>query len=136
MAIAPGAQAHPVRAVMEGARATWFVSSATPKSARKHWISGSIAPSGSITVDAGAAAALNAGKSLLPAGVKAAEGTFERGDAVLIKDEGGAVLGRGLIAYSAKDTQRILGRKSTEIEAILGFKGRDTLIHRDDMVVD
>jgi glutamate 5-kinase len=136
MAIAAGTGMHPVRAAMEGGKATWFLASATPKSARKHWISGAIAPSGAIVVDAGAAAALKAGKSLLPAGAKAAEGTFERGDAVLVKDETGALLGRGLVAYSAQDAQRILGRKSSEIEKILGFKGRDTLIHRDDLALD
>ncbi len=135
MAIALGSPEHPVQRVIEGGRATWFVSSATPMSARKHWISGSISPSGAVVVDDGAAAALGQGKSLLPAGVKSIEGTFGRGDAVLIKDAKGAVFGKGLIAYSSADAMKIIGRKSHEIEQVLGFKGRDTLIHRDDLAL-
>ena len=136
MAIADGRANHPVKQLMEGGKATWFIASSTPISARKHWISGAIAPTGAVLVDDGAKAALKSGKSLLPAGVKALEGSFERGDAVLIKDLTGMPLGKGLIAYSADDAAKILGHKSAEIEAILGFKGRDTLIHRDDMVLN
>ena len=105
-------------------------------SARKHWIAGSIHAAGRITIDEGAAAALKSGKSLLPAGVKTIEGSFERGDAVVIRDTQGRVLGKGLIAYGAEDAVRIMGKKSQEIEQILGFKRRDVLIHRDDMVLE
>jgi len=136
MAIATGAVLHPIRAVQDGGRCTWFIASSTPKSARKHWIAGSINPQGTLIVDDGAATALKSGKSLLPAGVKQAEGQFERGDAVLIKTLTGQIIGKGLSAYSRADTDRILGRKSGEIEEILGYKGRDTLIHRDDMVLE
>jgi glutamate 5-kinase len=73
---------------------------------------------------------------LLPAGVRAVQGEFERGDAVVIKDSQNRVLGKGLSAYSSSDAERIIGVKSGEIERILGFKGRDTLIHRDDMALD
>jgi glutamate 5-kinase len=121
--------------LQESGTATWFIASSNPKSARKHWISGSIAPAGVIIVDDGAAEALQKGKSLLPAGVKASEGHFERGDAVLIKDTKGRELGKGLIAYSSEDAARILGHKSQDIEKILGFKGRSVLIHRDDLVL-
>jgi glutamate 5-kinase len=135
MIIAAGKGEHPLKAYESGRHGTWFVASSTPARARKHWISGAIAPAGVIIVDDGAAAALASGKSLLPAGVKAAEGHFGRGDAVLIKDAQGRELGKGLIAYSSEDAARILGHKSQDIEKILGFKGRSALIHRDDLVL-
>ena len=135
MAIADGKVARPLQAIEDGARCTWFVASSTPLNARKQWIAGSIKPSGTLTVDAGAAAALKTGKSLLPAGVKAVAGTFERGDAVAVCDAAGRELARGLSAYSSDDARRIAGHKSGEIEAILGYRGRDEMIHRDDLVV-
>ncbi len=133
--IASGKINHPLKALEETGHGTWFISSSTPKSARKHWISGAIAPAGVITVDDGAAEALKGGKSLLPAGVTKAEGRFERGDAVTIRDRQGRELGKGLIAYGFEDAQRILGHKSQDIEKILGFKGRSALIHRDDLAL-
>lgn len=136
MVIARGTGDHPLSALAKGGRHTRFVAKATPMSARKEWIAGSVHPVGSITVDDGAASALKSGKSLLPAGVVAADGDFERGDAVLVRDMNGVVIAKGLIAYDARDAARILGKKSGEIEAVLGFKGRDVLIHRDDMVVE
>ncbi len=135
MIIASGKTLHPIAAYEKTGHGTWFVASSTPTSARKHWISGAIAPAGVITVDDGAAAALKGGKSLLPAGVTALEGHFGRGDAVLIKDTAGRELGKGLIAYSSEDAARIRGHKSQDIEKILGFKGRSALIHRDDLVL-
>jgi len=135
MVIAAGKDLHPLKAYEESGRGTWFVASSTPIGARKHWISGAVAPAGVITVDDGAAEALKSGKSLLPAGVKSAEGHFGRGDAVIVKDLAGRELGKGLIAYSSEDTARILGHKSQDIEKILGFKGRSALIHRDDLVL-
>jgi len=135
MAIAPGKEPYPLRRYDESKRGTWFIASSTPVSARRHWISGAIAPAGVIVVDDGAAAALKGGKSLLPAGVKALEGHFGRGDAVIVRDMQGRELGKGLIAYSSEDAARILGHKSQDIEKILGFKGRNVLIHRDDLVL-
>lgn len=135
MIIARGHDMHPLKTYASSGHGTWFVASSTPKSARKHWISGAISPAGTIVVDAGAAAALASGKSLLPAGVKATEGHFGRGDAVIVKDAAGRELGKGLIAYSSEDTARIIGHKSQDIEKILGFKGRSVLIHRDDLVL-
>ena len=136
MAIASGMEMHPLTRLQENARATWFIAAESPKRARKRWIAGGLHPAGVLTVDAGAAEALRSGKSLLPAGVTAVEGSFERGDAVLIKDADGHIMGKGLSAYNAADALRIIGRKSAELEGILGFKGRATLIHRDDMVID
>jgi glutamate 5-kinase len=135
MAIALGHQPHPLRALADGARCTWFLPSQDGRSARKRWIGGSLSPLGTVTVDAGAARALGAGRSLLPAGVRAVAGDFARGDAVRVLGPDGAELARGLSAYSSEDARRIIGHRSEEIEAILGWRGRDELIHRDDLVL-
>ena len=135
MVIADGRRENPLAAVASGERCTWFLADIEPLTARKRWIAGSLKPMGSVVVDAGAVAALGRGKSLLPAGVRQIEGAFERGDAVLVKDDGGREVARGLIAYSAADASRILGHKSREIEALLGYRGREELIHRDDLVL-
>ena len=135
MAIADGRRLHPLKAVDEGARCTWFLASVEPRTARKRWIAGSLKPAGKLLVDAGALKALKSGKSLLPAGVTAVDGRFERGDAVLVCDAAGQEVARGLAAYSAEDARRIMGHKSREIENILGYRGREELIHRDDLVV-
>jgi glutamate 5-kinase len=135
MAIALGHQPHPLRALADGARCTWFLPSQDGRSARKRWIAGSLSPLGGMTVDAGAARALGTGRSLLPAGVRAVTGDFARGDAVRVLGPDGAELARGLSAYSSEDARRIIGHRSEEIEAILGWRGRDELIHRDDLVL-
>ena len=135
MVIADGRRENPLAAVASGERCTWFLADIEPLTARKRWIAGSLKPMGSVVVDAGAVAALGRGKSLLPAGVRQIEGAFERGDAVLVKDDGGREVARGLIAYSAADALRILGHKSREIEVLLGYRGREELIHRDDLVL-
>jgi glutamate 5-kinase len=136
MAIADGRGLHPLKGLIEGARCTWFLPAATPPAARKGWIAGTLGASGALVVDDGAAAALGKGKSLLPAGVVAVEGAFERGDAVLVKTRAGRLLGRGLVAYSSGDCARIVGHKSGEIAQILGYRGRDEMIHRDDLVLE
>jgi glutamate 5-kinase len=133
MIIGKGFAPHPVKRLIEGERCTWFRAEATPKNARKHWISGSLHALGVYVLDEGATAALAVGKSLLPAGVQRVEGEFERGDAVLIQNPAGKTVGKGLSEYSSTDAKRIIGVKSDEIESILGFKYRDTLVHRDDM---
>jgi len=135
LVIASGRVENPLRRLADGGPCTWFIASSDPLAARKRWISGALEPRGAVVVDAGAASALAAGKSLLPAGVVAVEGAFGRGDAVVIRDSGGGVLGRGLIAYSSDDAERIAGHKSSEIEKILGYRGRAELIHRDDMAL-
>ena len=98
-------------------------------------MAGLLKPAGTLHVDDGAAKALRGGKSLLPAGVTKVEGQFDRGDAVLVRDAAGAEVARGLSAYSSEDARRACGRRSQELEAILGYRGRDELIHRDDLVV-
>jgi glutamate 5-kinase len=135
MVIAKGEALGALRQIEDGARCTWFLPSSEPRTARKRWIAGMLNPAGCFTVDDGAAAALRRGTSLLPAGVVAVDGTFERGDPVLVRNGAGAEIGRGLSAYSADDARAIAGHKSAEIEAILGYRGRDEMIHRDELVV-
>src|SRR5260221_3736824 len=134
MVIAKGNGLHPLTAIESGAAATWFIPSAEPLTARKSWIAGALNPMGVLIVDDGAAQALKRGKSLLPAGIAAIEGEFERGDAVIVRARGGEAA-RGLTAYSSADIRRIAGHKSSEIAAILGYRGRDEVIHRDDLVL-
>ena len=135
MCIAAGVHRHPLRRIEEGADCTWFVPSATPAAARKQWIAGTLRPAGALTIDAGARRALLEGRSLLPAGVIAARGRFDRGDTVSVLAADGAEIARGIVAYSDVDAGRIMGRKSSEIADILGFRGRDEMIHRDDLVL-
>jgi glutamate 5-kinase len=135
MVITSGKVPHPLRAIKEGARVTWFIANSDPVTAKKRWISGQLVPNGQVFLDAGAEKALLSGKSLLPAGVTRIEGAFDRGDAVVIRSADGRELGRGLVAYAADDARRIMGKRSSDIAAILGFEGRSTLIHRDDMAL-
>ncbi len=135
MVIGSGRVMHPLRAIMEGASCTWFLTPANPVTARKKWIAGSLEPRGALTIDAGAVKALRDGKSLLPAGVIKVEGAFERGDAVLVRGPDGAEIGRGLIAYDAADADKIKRRPSADIMLILGYTGRAAMIHRDDLVL-
>lgn len=136
MAIAKGEAEHALKALAVGARASWFLPSDQPLTARKRWISGTLKPVGSVTVDAGALAALGRGKSLLPAGVREVAGAFERGDPIAILGPDGRVVGKGLSAYSAEDARRIAGRRTAQIASVLGFDGRAELVHRDDMSLD
>ncbi len=136
MAIGDGRQDHPLQALADDGRCTWFVAEATPYSARKKWIAGSLKPKGALNIDDGAVRALKNGRSLLPAGVSGVSGRFERGDLVTIISGDNRDLGRGLSAYSSADTLRIAGHKTSEIEEILGYRGRNEVIHRDDLVLD
>ncbi len=135
MAIAVGHIANPIAALEQGGRCTWFLAAPDGRTSRKRWIAGALAPLGTLTVDGGAARALAGGRSLLPAGVRAVAGNFERGDPVVVVNADGALLARGLSAYASSDAERIAGHRSDEIEAILGWRGRDEIIHRDDLVL-
>ncbi len=131
-----GGGAHgPLTAIEAGARATLFLPGGEPRSARKAWIAAAVNPAGALIVDDGAARALRGGKSLLPAGIIAVEGAFERGDCVIVRTRAGGEAGRGLSAYASADIRLIAGHKSGEIATILGYRGRDEIIHRDDLVV-
>jgi glutamate 5-kinase len=135
MCVAAGRELHPLQRVEQGARCSWFYPATTPGTVRKQWIAGTLQPAGELHVDVGAVQALRSGKSLLPAGVTRVSGKFKRGDALLVRDTAGIEIARGLSAYSSADADRLRGRKSSEIETLLGFRGRDEIIHRDDLVI-
>ena len=134
MAICHGAGLRPLRALENGANATWFTATLDPQAARKRWIA-AMKPLGSVRLDAGAAQALSIGNSLLPAGIKAISGAFGRGDPVAIQGPDGQQMGLGLSRYTADEAQKIKGHHSTKIEELLGYPGRAALIHRDDMAL-
>jgi glutamate 5-kinase len=134
MCIARGVTEHPLRALAEGARSTWFVPKGDPQTARKRWI-GAMKPRGTVEVDAGASAALAVGKSLLPAGVRGVTGRFGRGEPVAIRGPGRVMIGLGLVRYTSEEARAIAGRRSGDIAGVLGYPGRAALIHRDDMVL-
>jgi glutamate 5-kinase len=136
MVIARGRDLNPLKRIEDGGRCTWFLPAASPQTARKRWIGGTLKPAGSLIVDGGAVRALDQGKSLLPAGVVAVEGDFVKGAAVEVRTRDGRLLGTGLVAYGSADARRIIGHKTSEIEACLGYRGRDELIHRDDLALE
>ncbi len=125
----------PLEAVEAGARATLFAPEATPQAAYKQWIAGALAPQGVILVDAGAASALASGKSLLPAGAVRLEGSFDKGDAVYVEGPDGRRLAKGLAAYGRVDAEKILGRRTADLETLLGYRGPQVLVHRNDLVL-
>ena len=135
MIIARGTRRNPLMALFAGGACSWFPSSLTPQAARKIWIAGGLKPQGVLHIDRGAEAALRSGKSLLPAGIVRVEGDFSRGDLLSVKGAEGKEIARGLSAYADKDAARIAGHKSDEIEALLGYRGRQAIIHRDDLVL-
>jgi len=135
MVIASGTENHALKALANGGKATWFTASTKPQLARKQWIASAVQLSGYVVVDAGAAKALHDGKSLLPAGVKAVEGTFERGEVVGIKNAEGTLMAKGISSYSHDEARQIIGKKTDAIEAILGYAARANLIHRDDLAM-
>jgi glutamate 5-kinase len=135
VAITNGFVDHPVGRLLNQERATWFLPQADRETARRLWLGHSLNPAGAFIVDKGAVTALKNGASLLPVGVSALEGHFERGDTVAVKDGKNKLLGYGMSAYSSADATRILGKHSDAIETILGYAGRPALIHRDDLVI-
>ena len=126
---------NPLKKLEKAGVGTWFTPNQNPRKARKNWIAGALMPMGIIKLDEGAERALKLGKSLLPAGVLTVEGNFQKGDAVVIISMKGNELAKGLVAYSSSDAQLIKGYKTDEIEGLLCYRGRDELIHRDDMVI-
>jgi glutamate 5-kinase len=135
MVIADGRAEAPIERIAKGERCTWFLTPSNPVTARKKWIAGSLEPKGAVHIDEGAARALATGASLLPAGVTRVEGAFARGDCIVIRNHQGGEIGRGLVTYDALDAAKIVGRSTKDIEALLGFKGPDEVIHRDDMAL-
>ncbi len=135
MAVTRGDAFSPLSAMLSGAKTSWFKAQADPKTARKQWILGTINPTGKITIDAGAEGALRRSKSLLPAGVTAIEGAFEKGDAISIHDQTGRQIGGGITAYGADDARLIAGKNSGDIKEYLGYTAGAALIHADDLAL-
>ena len=133
--IASGRSDRPLARLLDGGLATVIAASGSPANAYKQWIAGTLAPAGSVTIDAGAVQALGAGKSLLPSGVTAVEGRFDRGACLRVLDDRGIEVARGIAAYSAAETRAIRGGGSARIAERLGYSGPDELIHRDDLVM-
>ena len=133
--IASGVISHPLKALMGGARCTIFRATATPAAARKQWLAGVLEVRGELQLDDGAVQALRDGGSLLPVGVVTVTGNFRRGDVVTLRDASGTDLGRGLAEYSADDAARLVGIRSNQIENVLGYRERATMIHRDELVL-
>jgi len=113
---------------------TWFHASTSPRSSRKQWLMNHLHPSGTIIIDNGAAKALKQNKSLLPAGAIEIKGNFSRGDIISIINVENEKIGIGVIAYDSYEVKKIIGKNSKEIKIILGYEGRDELIHKDDLV--
>ena len=134
MVIASGRVDHPLKMIANN-NCTWFLTPANPVTARKKWIAGSLEPKGTLTIDAGAVAALRRGNSLLPVGIVKVEGAFARGDAVIVRGPDGHEIGRGLVAYDAEDAEKIRGKSSADVLLILGIEGRAEMVHRDDLVL-
>jgi glutamate 5-kinase len=135
MVIGSGRVEHPLRAIASAAASTWFLTPRNPVTSRKKWIAGSLEPKGTLTIDAGAVAAVRRGNSLLPVGVIRVEGQFARGDAVIVRGPDGTEIGRGLVAYDAPDAEKVKGRPSSDILLVLGIEGRAEMIHRDDLAL-
>lgn len=135
MIIASGLVAHPLARIAEGGPCTWFRTASNPTRARKTWIAGALEPRGTLVIDDGAVAALKRGGSLLPAGVTRVEGSFARGDALLVRGLDGSVIGRGLSNYDSEDATLIAGRPSADIPDLVGYSGRSEMIHRDVFVL-
>ena len=135
MIITSGKRLHPLAAIDQGERASFFAASEKPVSAWKTWISGQLDPSGTLTIDEGAVRALKRGKSLLAAGVVALNGDFHHGDTVAIVDKDNIEIARGLVSYDRDEADRIIGLKNSEIEGVLGYEPRSAMVHRNDMVL-
>jgi len=134
MVITNGTNENPIKKINESQKCTWFLPKISKLDARKQWIIGSVAPRGEVIIDHGAIKAINNGKSLLPAGVKKINGTFEKGDHILVKDQNNVECARGLTSFSSIEIEKIKGSHSSEIKNILGYSSREEIIHKDDLV--
>jgi len=134
MVIANGNYNNPIKKILENKKCTWFLPRISKLDARKQWIIGSVAPKGEVVIDQGAIKAINNGKSLLPAGVKKINGSFEKGDHILVKDQNNNECARGLASFSSIEIDKIKGSHSSKIKNILGYSSRDEIIHKDDLV--
>ena len=115
---------------------SWFLATEKPINARKQWISGGLHIKGQIIIDKGAFKAVTKGNSILAAGIIGTEGTYEKGDLIRVLDENKKIIGKGLIHFNNSEVNLIKGFKSENIEVILGYRGKDEVVHRDDFVLE
>jgi glutamate 5-kinase len=134
MVIANGNCLNPIKKIIYKKKCTWFLPKVSKLDARKKWIIGSVAPKGAVIIDSGAVKALGNGKSLLPAGVIKINGSFEKGDHILVKNEKNVECGRGLSSFSSIEIEKIKGLHSSKIKNLLGYSSREEIIHKDDLV--
>ena len=135
MMICDGGTNAPLSALYQGAKSSIFTANLAPHTARKNWIASALDSAGSLIIDAGAKKALSQGRSLLPAGITAVSGDFERGDLIDIYDLDHKLIARGLASYSSAEANMLKGHKSADFEKLIGYQGRAELIHADDLVV-
>ena len=134
MVIANGNYKNPIKKMFKSQKCTWFLPRISKLDARKQWIVGSVAPKGEVIIDQGAIRAINNGKSLLPAGVNKINGSFEKGDHILVKDQNDVECARGLTSFSSTEIEKIKGSHTSKIKNILGYSSRGEIIHKDDLV--
>ncbi len=134
MVIANGNYKNPIKKMLKSQKCTWFLPRVSKLDARKQWIIGSVAPKGEVIIDQGAIRAINNGKSLLPAGVNKINGSFEKGDHILVKDQNDIECARGLTSFSSIEIEKIKGSHTSKIKNILGYSSREEIIHKDDLV--
>jgi len=134
MAIANGQKNRPIKEILEKNNCTWFIPRVSKLDARKKWIIGSVSPKGALIIDNGAIQAIKNGKSLLPVGIKAIDGKFEKGDHIKVLDLNNKEYARGLSSFSSNEIDKIKGRQSNQIKKILGYSSKDEVIHKDDLV--
>ena len=131
--IANGQHLNPLKEITKS-NSSWFISTNSPSRARKQWLRNHLHPSGTAIIDDGAVKALHDNKSLLPAGIIEIKGEFNRGDVTSVTNTKNKKIGVGVIAYNSYDAKKIIGKNSKEIKFILGYEGRDEIIHKDDLV--
>ena len=134
MVIANGQKKRPIKEILEKNNCTWFIPRVSKLDARKKWIIGSVSPKGALTIDNGAVQAIKNGKSLLPVGIKAIDGKFEKGDHIKVLDLSNKECARGLSSFSSEEIDKIKGHQSNQIKKILGYSSKDEVIHKDDLV--
>ena len=134
--IASGVGMHPLAALRDGAKHTLFTATTTPLLRASSGLRGALNITGNVTLDAGAVNALSGGNSLLPIGITAVDGTFDRGDTIAIYAADGCLIAKGISAYTHDEVAKIMGHQADEIEMILGYNGRDNVVHRDDLVME
>ena len=135
--ICSGKGERPINRVINTSKkfGTWFISKSKNISSFKKWLASSIDVNGQIIIDKGAEEALNKGASLLPSGVVSIKGEFDRGDIVEVFSRRSISIGKGIVAYDCKEAKKILGKKTKQVESILGYLGRQELIHRDNLII-